>query len=305
MPKQIRFKGWLTAGEAQQLLGMTYSALRNQVIAGNIKSMTPPGSRQARYSKGDVYRLKRSIEAALAAQNNSPTEFVKATIEDMPAAVALAAAVFGDVNTISVEKRVEWLKKNPDIDYLLKQEGQLVGYISLVPLTPEAIEDLLTQRRFAKDLTGNDIVSYVPGQPVDIYGMAIGTQPGVSKEQKREWGAALLRGAQDVLEDLGHRGIVIRSIKAHSNTPDGIRLMRHLGFTETEATIPNMRDFVIDVATSGIPFIKRSKEAFTEWQKAHVNGHQPAQLSATNATSKLPQSKNQLVKPTSKRQKTN
>src|SRR5260370_37642660 len=103
--------------------------------------------------------------------------------------------------------------------------------------------------------------------------MGIGTLQNVSRGQKREWGAALLRGTFGLLENFGHRGVVIRSIKAHSNTPDGVRMMRHLGFTETEATIPNMRDFVIDVATSGIPFIMRYKEAFAAWQKANANNH--------------------------------
>ena len=75
------------------------------------------------------------MSAAIAIElcpNNSDTtfkgtpaaQFVKATVEDMPAAVALAAAVFGGLNTIPVEKRVEWLQKNPDIDYLLKLDDQ-------------------------------------------------------------------------------------------------------------------------------------------------------------------------------------
>lgn len=266
-PRQrYKIKGWLTAKEAQEILGITYSALRNHVLYQRIKGMVPPGSAQMRYSESDVHRLKRDMDAVLAVQDNSSTKFVKATLEDMPAAVALAHAVFGGVNTIPVEKRIEWLRKNPDIDYLLKQDGHTVGYLSLVPLTPEAIDDLLLQRKLAKDITSDDIIVYIPGQLVDIYGMAIGTMPGVSKAQKREWGASLLRGAQDVIIDLGCRGVIIRSIKAHSNTPDGIRLMRHMGFTETEAAIPNMRDFVIDVSASGIPFIKRYKEALSGWQ---------------------------------------
>ena len=43
-------------------------------------------------------------------------------------------------------------------------------------------------------------------------------------------------------------------IKAHSAKPDGIRLMRHIGFTEVVASIPGMHDFMIDVEESGIPF---------------------------------------------------
>lgn len=262
------------AKEAQEILGMNYNALRNQVIAGNIRSVTPPGRRQEEYLKEDVDGLKQETDAWYAFRsriNTLPVKFTKATLDDMPEAVALADAVFGGYNTIPVEKRIEWLGKNPDIEYLIKQEEQVVGYMSLIPLLPETIDDLLSQRRFAKDLTKDDILNYTPGVPVDIYGMAIGVRPGVNLIQKREWGMRLLLGAQDMFVDLGSKGISIRSIKAHSSKPDGIRLMRHLGFTETVAAVPGLRDFVIDIETSGLPFVLRYKEAFKAWKDAQHN----------------------------------
>lgn len=65
----------------------------------------------------------------------------------------------------ALEKRIAWLRKNPEIEYLLKQEGQVVGYLTVVPLRPETIEALLNQRRFAKDLIANDILLCTPGTP--------------------------------------------------------------------------------------------------------------------------------------------
>jgi hypothetical protein len=261
-----------SAKEAQAILGMTYSALRHQVNIGTLHSVTPPGRRQAVYLKEEIDTLKREMEAWLAIRHQAQTpsaQFVKATIEDIPAAVELAGAVFGGLNTIPVEKRIEWLKKNPDIDYLLKQEGQLVGYLSFVPLRPETIEDLLALRRYAKDLTAEDILPYIPNEPVDIYGMAIGVRPGFSSSQKRAWGERLILGAREVLLDLGKRGIIIRSIVAHSFTPDGIRLMRHVGFTETIPKAPGLHDFLIEVEQSGLPFVLEYKQALNEWQEAH------------------------------------
>ena len=85
--------------------------------------------------------------------------------------------------------------------------------------------------------------------------------------QKRLWGEKLILGARDVLLDLGKRGVVIRTIKAHSFTPDGIRLMRHIGFTETVPKAPGLRDFMIDVEQSGLPFIREYKEALKKWQE--------------------------------------
>ena len=56
-------KNYYTAKEAQEILNMTYSALRNQVNIGNIHSFVPPGRRQAVYLKEDVDQLSREIEA--------------------------------------------------------------------------------------------------------------------------------------------------------------------------------------------------------------------------------------------------
>ena len=266
-------KKYYSAKEAQEILGMTYSALRNQVITGNVRKVFPPGKRQAQYVREDVDKLKNELDAFFISKahvESGPAKFVKATIEDMPEAVALADAVFGGHNTIPIEKRVEWLKKNPDIDFLVKQEGQLIGYASLVPWAPATIDDLLTQKRFAKDLTADDILTYTPGVPIDIYGMAIGVLPGFNRPKKREVGMILLLGIKDFLIELGHRKVIIRSIKAHSTKPDGIKLMKHAGFTEVESSIKGMHDFIVDVETSGISFIMKYKEALRTVKNTQV-----------------------------------
>jgi hypothetical protein len=84
----------------------------------------------------EAWSLSRQI-----AREAPPAKFVKATIDDMPQAEALANAVFGGVNTIPLDRRIERLQKNPDIDYLLKREDQIVGYFSLVPLRSATIDD--------------------------------------------------------------------------------------------------------------------------------------------------------------------
>jgi hypothetical protein len=260
---------YYTAKEAREILGMTHSARLNQVAAGNLRRIIPPGKRQGVYFVEEVDRLREELDSFFKhrnALNVEPPIFAKATVEDMEEAVRLADDVFGGVNTIPVEKRTAWIRKNPDIDYFLKQEGEIVGYLTLAPLKPKTIEDLLLARRYAKELNADDILTYEPGKPADIYAMAIGVRPGMSREQKREWGAALIQGGLKALIDLGKRGIVIRTIQAHSHTPDGIRLMRHFGFTETPAKIPELRDFIIKVPESGIPYIMQYKEALHEWE---------------------------------------
>ena len=43
---------YYTAKEARDILGMTHSALLNQVAAGNLQRIIPPGRRQGVYLKG-------------------------------------------------------------------------------------------------------------------------------------------------------------------------------------------------------------------------------------------------------------
>src|SRR6266702_5206431 len=159
-------KDFYTPKEVRELLGMTFSGLQNQVNIGNLHPITPPGRKQKVYPKQEVDDLKAELEAWSVSRQlvkAPPTTFVKATVDDMSQAVTLAGAVFGGVNTIALETRISWLQKNPDIDYLLKQDGQIVGYFSLIPLRTETIDDLLHRRRLAKDLSTEDILSYAPG----------------------------------------------------------------------------------------------------------------------------------------------
>lgn len=143
----------------------------------------------------------------------------------------------------------------------------MVGYLSLVPLRAETIEDLMTLKRYARELTADDILPYEPGVPVDVYGMAIGVKPGFSKGQKRLYGERLILGTRSVILDLGKRGIPIRHIVAHSFTPEGIRLMRHVGFVETPPKAPGLRDFLIDVESSGVPFIMEYRRELAAWRE--------------------------------------
>lgn len=91
----------------------------------------------------------------------------------------------------------------------------------------------------------------------------------VSLSQKRAWGERLILGAKSVILNLDKRGIVLRHIVAHSFTPEGIRLMRHIGFTETPPKAPGLHDFLIDVENSGLSFILEYKDALRQWQKEH------------------------------------
>jgi len=67
----------------------------------------------------------------------------------------------------------------------------------------------------------------------------------------------------NVIIDLVKRGVPIKNLFAGSDTPDGIRILRKMGFMEIPSTA-DMRDFVINVEESGIPLMQEYKEAFAK-----------------------------------------
>src|SRR5579864_5222491 len=157
-------KEYYTPKEVRELLNMTYSGLQNQINTGNLHPVIPPGRKQKLYLKQEVDILKAEREAwersHHVAQAAPPTTFVQASLSDLPQAIELADAVFGRGHPLSLQTRLECLQKNPAIDYILKQADQIVGFLSLVPLSPETIEDLFQGRRKTRDLRAEDILPY-------------------------------------------------------------------------------------------------------------------------------------------------
>jgi hypothetical protein len=84
----------------------------------------------------------------------------------------------------------------------------------------------------------DDIENFNESKEIDLYLHAISVKPGFSITEKHAYGARLVSGIIELVQDLGKRGIKIGTIAARSNMPDGIRLMRHAGFTEVEPLTP-------------------------------------------------------------------
>jgi hypothetical protein len=90
--------------------------------------------------------------------------------------------------------------------------------------------------------------------------MGIAINTNMSRGERRIYGARHINALRQALLDLGKRGISIEKIYARSDTPEGIRLMRHMGLTEVPSTT-DKRNFYLDVAESGIPMIMEYKIA--------------------------------------------
>lgn len=200
----------------------------------------------------------------MAARNKTSSVFIRVTendIKDLKASVELTRILFGlrDSEEATLARRLTWVRKNPEILYVLKSEEQVIGYAIILPLKREKVENILNGKAYSQEVNAEEIEEFKPGKPLDIYLMGIGVTPGLGIAEKRTYGARLIAGLMGVIIDLGKRGVTIRTLFARSDTPDGIRILKQ-GFTEV-ASVTHTRNFIINVEESGVPIIQEYKEA--------------------------------------------
>jgi hypothetical protein len=268
MPQMKTGENYYTATQAKEILGVTHGMLYQYVRNGNLHPVTPPGKKQGIYLKKEVDRLANKLQAffAVSEEGKPSSTLEQAKEEDLPEIITISQRIFGDGPGVpSLESRREWLRKNPNTFYALKNEGRIVGYTSILPLKQELVDKLVAETIRGKDITYDDVLTFTPGSHMSIYIMAIGTDPRLPHTEKHAYGLRLISGLMDFLVDLGYRGITVETITARSYKPDGIRLLRKIGFPELTSPVPDTRLFVINVKESGAPFIKKYKQAFNTW----------------------------------------
>jgi len=224
----------------------------------------------ARAGKKVSSSLSPQSLAAVTIQNETPilVTLEPALVKDVPLVMEISKAIYGSSGT-PLERRVEWLEKNPEYLYVVRQQNdQVIGYASIMPLELEQIRGILNEQIHPGDVTADQLKEFKPGQPIDIYIASLAVRPGLPEKVSTRCGFELVKHLIDFFVDLGHRNISIRGIYGRSRTADGIKMLTRLGFTEIESTSSNShRHFMVDVDKSGLHFIKQYKEALYERQK--------------------------------------
>jgi hypothetical protein len=256
---------YYTAAQAKAKLGVNDSTLYAYVERGELQRIVPRGKKHGLYLRSEVDQLARDIDAFFVSRRKTSGVFARATKVDIPACAEISHAIFtagGYVHfeLANAETRASWMDTNPDIFYVVKDEGQVMGYTAIVPLPREIIEKVLREEVHMKDITPNDILPFVPGVAIDLYLMTMAVRPSLNLSEKRAYGARLISGLTAAFIELGRKGIVVRDIYSRTNTPDGIRLLKKIGFSRIPS-VTTMQNYVIHIQESGIPAAMQYKEA--------------------------------------------
>jgi len=260
MPKRAYApNGFYTASAVMKLLSIPSSTLYDLVKAGKIERVVEPGRKDGYYPKGPIDDIVRARQLFTLQYATGPTTFVKATAQDIQGIYDVGLSLWGNVGTPTLETRLGWYQCNPDIDYVVKQDGIVAGYVSLMPLKHKTIEQLLVGEKRGWEVKPDEVLPFAPGVSLECFVMALGVRAGVRNEEK--YGMRLIVGSIHVLGQLAQEGIRISKIYATSNSPDGIKACRDFGFEElTLQSTSTRRCFELNVGTSESSLLKEYRE---------------------------------------------
>ena len=247
-------KGFYTAKDVMRVLGIANSTLYHYVDTGKLKKVVPPDRKEGYYLKSEVDKMARAKDLFLLQYSDAPKTYERASSEDdIRGIYDLCVAAFGINNTPPLEERLEEWRQLPETYYVVKLDNIVVGYISLLWITDEALADLMTQRKHQTSLTVDVMNHFVTGQPIDHLFISLAVLPGLTNEQQHRYGFILLRDTEQILEDFAKRGMIVKKLYAVSRTTSGIKLARDLGMKETRYPNDPVLRFELDMENATSP----------------------------------------------------
>jgi hypothetical protein len=264
-------KDYYTAAQVKTILGITNGILYNYVDNGALERIIPPGKKQGVYRRSQVDQLARDLKVFIATRDESKTKFRKATKEDLPACIQIGTDSYPNIQQgiTPMESRLAWFDKNPDMYYVVVHGEEIVGYTTIMPMPQEKILAILEGKEFLKNIKPEEIEEFKPSKPLDIYIATMRTKPGISRTEKRAYGVRLVGGLITTIMDLIESGIDINTLYARSETVDGIRILRHMGFTEISSTT-HYKNYSLKMNEEGKRLWKKYEHTFLRRKEAGI-----------------------------------
>jgi hypothetical protein len=270
--------GFYNGKEAAQRLGLPVGTFYHQVKTGRIEKVIPPGSKEGYYPKKVIDKLAQARELFVLLNSIEPIMFERAVSEeDIKGIYDLTVAIYGIGGTPSYEERLKIWHKNPYVYYVVRQENIVVGYISLIWFTDEALQHLMRQtpKLSRSSAAGNGIYSvtgaenvrpFIAGHPIDSLFISLAVRPGMTNTEQRSYSFKLLRDTLGVLETFALQGMIVKKLYATSERSDGIRLARKLGMKETKYEGDNVLRYELDLETTTSKMLLPYQEVLKEIQ---------------------------------------
>lgn len=225
-------KGFYTAADAIKKLNIPKSTFYDMVERGQIKKIVPPNKSDGFYLKVDIDRMVKAQEIFLTQYIAEPPTLEVAKEEDIQGLYDVCISLWGTRGTYPYDIRLARYHKNPEIFYVLKYAGIVIGYSTLMPLSQRAVDEIILEGKRAWEvITLDDILPFTQGETIEYAFVEAAIRDGLPNPTQHA--VHLILGTITAAENLAkERSIIIKKMFAVSSTNDGIRSARKLGFVE-------------------------------------------------------------------------
>ncbi len=210
--------------------------------------------------------------------SNQRIKFMKATTEDILDEYNLATSMFGNA-VHDIPTRHAWLTKNPDTDFILRDQEKLVGFINILPVKHETIMRFMRGEIRGWEIPAEDVLPFTPGTEVECIMMGMATTPEAEAGKRAYYGRRLISGIVRFIQELAVKDVTITKFYATSVTPTGIAILRNAGFQEI-GQIGKRIAFELDTMNSNARLAKQYRELF---QKVAANKSSRLNTTKTDA----------------------
>jgi len=224
-------KHYYTAGEARQLLEIDVGAFYYLIETGKIKRITPPGKKRGFYSKQQIERLVDQKLKQMHVEETGPT-FMKATWDDLDEEYELATLLLNGNAPYGIPTYQTWLSKNPDTNFILRDQGRLVAFLLVLPVQHRTIKHWINGEIREWEIGSEDILPFIPMQPMECIVMSMATTSDVDKRVRHAYGLRIIRGYLHFLQLLAEQGISIARFYSMGTTVEGCTILKQAGFEE-------------------------------------------------------------------------
>jgi hypothetical protein len=225
-------KYYYTSREAQQHLGINVGAFYYLIDIGKVKKLTPPGKKQGFYSKHQIERLAKERLKRMTDEREPGTTFMKATLDDIHEEHELAALMLNGSAAYGVSTYEAWLRKNSDINFIVRDQGRLVAFMQVLPVKQETIRRWMNGEIREWEIRAEEVLHYTPRSSVRCIIMSMAITSDADKRKRHQYGIRLIRGFLHFLHELAEQGITITRFYAISATPEGNAILRRAKFEE-------------------------------------------------------------------------
>ena len=275
MPRLQPPEGYTTAKDAAERLHVSDGMLSIYVRQGKLHRYGPSGRHHKFYK---ISELDAFIEARQTFEepykrgqwkHNETSTFRQAIPDDLDAIIAMSQRAYPEDGLPLRETWEGWMRKEPEsFQVLINQQNSVVGYSTILVMPPTTLDLFIRDALPVDEIRPDMLDVFQPNKALHLYVMSLVIDPQYPKLKKHEYGSRLIQGIFSFFLGLAERGIEVESITARSETPDGIRLMRKLGFPTVKSPIPrhNRYLFIVKVSESGLPLFERYSELLARWK---------------------------------------